>query len=384
MLIVHVITGLETGGAEHMLRRLVSSYGDQGEYRHHVISLRSKGTIGPQIEAAGISVEALHMNTILRGPSVLAKLIARLRILKPDIVHCWMYHADLVGGLAAAAAGIRARIWSIRATDLTPDMGVSKATFLVRRVCAGLSGRIPSRIIYVGTEARLRHEAIGYDPAKAIIIPNGYDVPPKKADIHVADDVRGQLGLGAGDILFGCAARYSPVKDYPGLIRAFAALAGENPRLRLLLIGRDVDKDNAELGGLVDALGMNGRIFMLGDQKKPLSFMAAMDVFVLNSRIEGFPNVVAEAMAAGTACIATDVGEVANLMGDTGIIVPPNDPPRLQQAMREMIAAGPDGRAAIGDKARQRLIATYGMATIRERYDDLYTQLAREAKAPRE
>src|SRR5688572_8793985 len=124
MRIVHVITDLQTGGAEIALKRLIQAQATIPDLRHEVISLRSPGAIGVELQASGVPVEALGMRSLADLPRAILRLTKRFRQTRPDIVHTWMYHADLLGGFAARLAGVRNVIWGVRIAEVSRDMGV--------------------------------------------------------------------------------------------------------------------------------------------------------------------------------------------------------------------------------------------------------------------
>ena len=387
MLIVHVIVDLGAGGAELMLKRLVASHAGHPDYTHRVISLRSIGVVGPQIQALGIEVEALGVNAPWHIPSAVRRLGGRLRALEPDIVQTWMYHADLIGGLSARMAGRGNIIWGVRIADIGARLGVSRVTSWIRRACALLSSRVPARIVYVAHSARRVHEKLGYDPSKSVVIPNGYAIPPESPRNRTG--LRSELGIGEDARLIGGAGRYNRQKDHRGFVKACALLAARMPDARFVLAGRGVDRDNAELAGWIAATGVGDRFHLLGERRDLDACLAGLDVFCLHSIGEGFPNVVAEAMALGVPCVVTDVGDAAALVDDTGLVVPPSDPEALCGALHALLAETPGERAARGEKARARIAAHFSMAAITARYEELYREVgdageARAVSAPRD
>ncbi|MGI0013727.1 MAG: glycosyltransferase, partial [Nitrososphaera sp.] len=143
--VVHVIIGLNVGGAELMLKRLIESHQDNPKYRHSVISITLVGKVGTQLQEIGVEVRALGMCSLMDIPRVLLQLVRMIRAERPDIVQTWMYHADLLGGLAARLAGNRRVIWGVRTTDV--ESGGKRVTLWVRQVCAWLSRRLPYKIV---------------------------------------------------------------------------------------------------------------------------------------------------------------------------------------------------------------------------------------------
>jgi glycosyltransferase involved in cell wall biosynthesis len=173
--VTHIIAGLAPDGAERMLHRLVSSM-DSNRFENEVISLTDLGPMTEKFRASGIRVRALGMSRGSANPYYLAKLAGWLRKLPPQqIIQTWMYHADLVGGLAAKLAGCSGLVWNIRHSDLHP--GVDKRhTIWTAKACAALSNRLPRRIICASESARTFHEKLGYAHDRMVVIPNGFDL----------------------------------------------------------------------------------------------------------------------------------------------------------------------------------------------------------------
>jgi glycosyltransferase involved in cell wall biosynthesis len=369
MIIVHVISDLSAGGAENMLKKLVGAHRDAA-FQHSVVSLRGLGTIGPQLQQLGVPVHALGMRGVAHIPAMVVRLARKFGELKPDIVHCWMYHGDFLGGLAARVAGIRHVVWSVRVTEFTREMGVPRMTLALRRICALMSGVLPERIVYVAQSARRSHERIGYASGRGEVIPNGYELPDPPRD-----SLRRELALPGDAVIVGTAGRYKPQKGPRGFVEASARLAAQDARLHFVMIGRGFDEDNAELMGWVRATGRADCFHALGERRDLLPLLADMDVFCLNSIGEGFPNVVAEAMSVGVPCVATDVGDTACLVGDTGTIIPPRNTDALAAALGRMISLTAGERQEIGRRARDRIAAHFSLDAIVRRYEDLYRSL---------
>ena len=377
MRILHIIIDLTSGGAELMLKRLAVAHLRHPQYRHEVISLRTLATVGPMLEAHGIRVDALGMGSPRDMPRVLMRLVREIRARRPDVVQTWMYHSDLLGGLAARLAGLRRVIWGVRIADIGPHMGISRSTGLVRKACARLSRRLPARIVYVAHSARRVHEALGYAADRGVVIPNGYELPPALP----RDRLKAELDLPAEALVVGSAGRFNLQKDPESFVAAAAIAGARDPRLRFVMIGRGYTADNAELAGWIAASGVADRFHLLGERHDLQALLAGMDLFCLHSIGEGFPNVVAEAMSAGTPCIVTDVGDAAFLVGDTGTVVPPSDPEALAGAVAELAALPDDRRRTLGEAARERVASEFSIEVVARLYGELYDGLAAGAAA---
>ncbi|HEY9271117.1 glycosyltransferase family 4 protein, partial [Achromobacter sp.] len=337
--VLHIITGLGQGGAESVLFRLATY--PEADVEHVVVSLTDEGIYGARLRAAGIAVHALGMKrgrVSLGGFMALRSLIVAAR---PDAVQTWMYHADLIGGLAARLAGVRAIVWGIRNSGEHLERS-SRSARMVLRACALLSGRIPKAIVCAAQKSAERHADKGYARERMVVIANGYDLSRYAPDGEARVRVRAQWGLPEDVPAIGCVARWDPLKDHANLLRAVAALVrdGRDAGLRCVLIGRGMDTDNAELAALIDRLGLRDRVVLAGPSDDVPGAMNGLDLHVLSSCAEGFPNVVAEAMACGVYCVVTDVGDAAFIVGDTGVVVPPEQSEALargiETALREV------------------------------------------------
>jgi glycosyltransferase involved in cell wall biosynthesis len=372
--LVYVITGLELGGAEVMLYELLGAL-DPARYRPAVISLSVPGPLEPRIAALGVPVESLGMVAGRPTPGDLLRLARRLRTLRPDLVQTWMYHADLLGGLAARLVSRAPVVWSLHNSNLDPrtTRWTTRATV---RLCARLSRRVPARILSCSEVSASLHRALGYNPDKMLVIPNGFDMDTYRPNPAHYAAVRAELDLPPNALLVGLAARWHPQKDHPSFVAAAARVAREQPGAWFLLAGTGMTEDNAELADLIAASGAADRFRLLGPRSDMPRLNAALDVAVTASAYgEAFPLVVGEAMACGVPCVATDVGDSALLVGDAGRVVAPRDRDALAAAIAEVLALPAEVRCALGEAARARVAANFALPVIAGHYQSLYSSL---------
>lgn len=327
--VLHIITGLNDGGAEGVLTRLCL-YSEQAQ--HVVISLMDEGKYGPLLVRSGVTVHCLGMSP--RNPSIvrLFRLIRLIRAEQPDAVQTWMYHADLLGGISARLAGVRRVFWGIRHSTL--EKGKSKrSTIIVARLCAFLSGWVPEKIICCANKAQEVHADIGYSERKLHVIPNGYDLSRFRSDAAAGSKVRAELGLGPSDFIIGNVGRFDPSKDHSNFLQALARVSEVKIPFRCILVGKDVAPDNAVLVKQITELGLQQSVLLVGQRSDMPAVMNALDLHVLSSSSEGFPNVIAEAMACGTPCVSTEAGDALEILGDQEACCPVRDP----QALADLI-----------------------------------------------
>ncbi|TDB02877.1 glycosyltransferase family 4 protein [Halomonas marinisediminis] len=370
---VHVIIGLNVGGAELMLKRLIEAHGGQPEIVHSVISLTDQGVLGDSLSKQGVKVYCLGMSGITTGLAAFFKLRKLLLQLRPDIVHTWMYHADLLGGLAARSIGMKNLIWCIRSTDI--HKGGSKVTLLIRKLCALLSWRLPRVIICAADASRQVHEAVGYASDKMQVIPNGFDLDKLLVTHDPGTRVRDELGISHACTLVVSVGRYNPVKDHRTFIEAAAKVAELRGDVRFMLVGRGLECANSQLMALIDATGHKDAFYLLGERNDATACLKASDVFCLHSITEGFPNVLGEAMAVGLPCVTTDVGDAAYLLNNPDWVVPAAKPDQLAEKLNAMLSLPHAERLALGKAAAFRIREHFTMEVISRRYYHLYTSL---------
>lgn len=375
MKIAFVITGLAIGGAEAMLLKLLQRL-DQSRYQATVISLTTLGEIGPRIQSLGIPVHALGMSRGAGNPLMLFRLAKLLRQLQPNVVHTWMYHADLLGGLAARLVGCQWVIWCIRHSNLSKAEN-KRSTLWVVKACALLSRWMPAQIISCSQRAKEIHAAVGYAADKLSVIPNGFDLGRFVPDVAARASVRAELGLAADAPLVGLIARFNSQKNHSGFVEAAAQVHAQLPDVQFLLAGTDVDGANAELDAAIAAKGLQANMHLLGRRDDVPRLMAALDVLASSSHGEAFPNVLGEAMACGVPCVVTDVGDSADIVGDTGRVVAAGDMAGLAQGLIEVLCLPPEQKVALGVQARGRVAAQYEIGHVVRLYEAFYERVAR-------
>lgn len=327
--VLHIITGLGDGGAEGVLTRLCLN---SSEAAHVVISMTDDGKYGSVLRENGITVYSLGMNSGMHSFGCFFRLLRLTRSEKPDVVQTWMYHADLLGGLAARLACVRCVFWGVRQSTL--EKGRSKRlTAMIARLCAVLSYIVPEKIICCANKAKEVHGELGYCKSKMTVIPNGYDLTKLKPSEGARSQVREQLGVNSDEILLGMVGRYHPQKNHRNLLEALSLLIAWGHSFRCVLVGTDMVTDNHSLLEEITELGLAESILLVGPRTDIPELMNALDVHVLSSSSEGFPNVVAEAMACGTPCVSTDVGDAAEIIADTGTVCPPESAEALAHSV---------------------------------------------------
>ena len=374
--VLHVITDLTVvGGAERMLLKLANVLPELG-VRMSVVSLGGRGELGAEIEKVGVPVRPLHVRSPRHLASAVVALAREIRTQNADIVQTWLYHADFVGTIANALAGRRTLVWNIRCSDIDLDID-NQTTALVRRMLARAS-TLPNLVIANSQAGLAAHRTLGYRPRSELVIPNGFDGTAFRPDPEARVRIRAELCVGPDQPLIGMAARVAPMKDHNGFLQAAWELAQERSDVVFALAGVGTEPESA-LATRAAALGLRNRLRMLGKRADLAQVFAALDVATLSSAHgEGFPNVLGEAMSCGTPCVATDVGDAAIIIRDTGFIVPPYAPKALAHAWRNMIDLDASERRALGLAARAHILKNFEITNVAHQYAEIYRCLVRE------
>ena len=315
--VVHIITGLNQGGAETVLTRLLENASFYDDF--YIISLTGKGYYSDYIK-----YPIYHLN--YSDPFALInstiKLIRILRKIQPDIIQTWLYHSDLIGGVIGKIFTDESIFWNIRNGNLDPKL-ISRSTWISAKICAIFSRIIPDKIISCSTKAAATHEIFGYIGNKFIIIPNGTHFPNQVKSIKNRNTFLEKFSLPEDAILLGNISRWNPLKDHKTLLESFSLSLSKNPNIYLLLVGNGLEEENSELGILIDHFNLRKSVILLGQLKDISYVLGVLDLFILSSVGEAFPNVLIEAMSYEVYCVSTDVGDAAYILGDEKFIVQP-------------------------------------------------------------
>lgn len=362
--VLHVITGLEPGGAERFLERLVLA-SDARRARHRIVSLKPPGAVGQSLKLAGVPVRTLDAESPAAALRLIPQLHREIRHTSPDVVQGWLHHGDLA---ATLAAGERPLAWNLRASHF--DEGHKMTTRAVARACAALSDR-PHAIVCCSEAARQSHLELGYRGERMRVIENGFDAGRFLPDDEVRATVRRELEVENDTFVVGALARHDPMKDLPTLLDAFRSLDVDGAVL--VVAGRGT----RDLLGEVRERGLDGRVRLLGARPDPERLLCAFDALALTSRSgEGLPNAVVEALLSGVPVVATDVGDTRRAAGPRSAVVPPGDADAVARALEALAALAPEARRTRAEEDRAWAKAEFDLPKSVELYTSLWEELA--------
>ena len=371
--IVHIINSFEYGGAESMLCNLLLRM-DTDRFEPFVVSLTDDLTVAGPILDRGIPLATMKMRPGVPDPRGVIRLAWHLRRVRPDVIQTWMDHSNLIGGLAARICRGARIVWGVHHCDHVAGL-TKRTTLLTVASCAKLSRVLPDRIVLCSEHGRTLYGQRGFDDARMMVIPNGFDTKRFRPNEAARRRIREEHDLEPHTPVIGLVARYDPLKDHENFVRAAAMLLGMRPKVRFLMCGTNVDRHNEQLMRLIDSLGIGNACRLLGPRRDVADVYAGLDLLTSSSVSEAFPLALGEAMSCGIPCVATDVGDSRLIVGEAGRIVPPRNPQALASAWRELFDLSSVMRHCMGVEARRRIVEMFDLDAVTRRYEQLYLEL---------
>ena len=364
--IVHVINGLGKGGAETMLFNLIK-YGSPG-FKHIVISL-------------GLNDDYYKNKLIAEGADVIAlnfkkHLIKTLKIVKKNtssdcIICCWMYFSNIIGYFFRGKKDNKI-IWNIRHSDLS-----KKNNSFLTRISIFLGKRISKRIntiAYNGLKSMNNHLSMGFKAKNSIVLNNGCDTNIYSHNKGSRAKLELDLKIGTNKIILLSVSRNAVIKDNPNFIKMLSILVQKGLPVVGIMCGSGLDEENEFLlNNIKDTnLKLNSDVFLLGFRDDVQFLMSACDAFVLHSKGEAFPNTIIQAMACETPIVATDVGDVSEIIADKQFIVTPNNPTELANAVQRLLSTTIEEKKRMVSLNKERVIKCYEIRNIVIDYENLF------------
>src|SRR6266850_1071227 len=367
MKLLFLIRSLHAGGMERQFVGLVNEMARRGHETH--VAVFYKGGIFEEDLDSSVCLHGLGKGGRWDLVGFFFRWHCLLRVVRPELVHGYLPTQNILAVLSRLSVpGIRV-VFGVRASFLD----FSKYDWLVKlEYCLETKlAKFAHRII-ANSESGARWLVARGVPAGLVeVIPNGIDVDRYQPDAPGRAAVRAEWGIVASECLVGMVARLDPIKDHEILLVAVSSLVFRFPAMRLVCVGDGPAKYVSVLSAVADCLGLSGRLIWAGSRADTAAVFSAFDIAVSCSSSEGFPNTVAEAMACGTPCVVTDVGDSALIVGDTGVVVHPRDPRALAEAISTLATESKDDRQVRAIAARKRICEFFSNRALADRSEAL-------------
>ena len=341
MKIIHIINSLKKGGAEGNLFRLCEF--QKKKYKNKIditiITLIDNGFYKSDLKKMGIRVFSLKINLKKKFFDFISKIIELRKFIKkknPNIIQSWMYHSNFIT-LFIPKFFYNKLFWNIRHSELNFKIS-KKITILISIICGLFSRVVPKSIIYCSKKSIDFHENQHfYSKYKTSLIYNGYSdkifYPSKQLRLKF----RKKHKINKSDIICGYAGRYAKQKNIPNLLIAFSKIIKNYNNVYLYMAGKDINSQNKELTSYSNNLKIEKKVFFLNDQKSLLEFYNGIDLLILTSHSESFPNVIAESMLCSTPVLSSDAGCSKIIINKYGFILGKNDHQSIFKNLNKII-----------------------------------------------
>lgn len=358
--VIHLIPSLDRGGAEMSLIKLVKNTNEILD--HEIMTFSQKGSMSCELEEIGIPVHTLNFKKTgyIKSIYIFYKF---LKSNKFNIMQTWMYHADLFGLISAKLAGINSIFWNVRcSTVYINDKSIKKQ--LVLRTNAFLSKYVCGIITnaHINKEVHIKY---GYHNKNWSVIPNAFDTDKFCPSKDIYNKKRHELAISSDEILIGFMARFDEFKDHETFLKVIEKLSIENKKIKGILVGRGIK--NAKITNNYKKK-LNDSLILIDEVCDTSTFYKIMDVHLLTSTSEGFPNVIGEAMSTGVPCVATNCGDCAEIIGDTGYISKAKDIQSIVNNIKKIIQE----KSEKSEAARVRIINNYSINIMCNNYHRIY------------
>jgi glycosyltransferase involved in cell wall biosynthesis len=363
MKLLFLVRALIYGGAERQLVVLANELASRG-HEVAIAPFYAVGLLENEIDSSRVRLIPLEKRSRWDLLLFYGRLIRVVQRERPDILHGWMTTPNLVATMVRPLCPKARVFWCIRSANLEVIFD------RVARTISCFERRLShfADCIVVNSQAGVNHAAArGFPLDKMNYIPNGIDVNSLYFDPPAGQRVRVQWGFTESEKLIGLVGRFDPIKDHPNFLRAAARLAQGSPKVRFVCIGDGPTQYRVKLEALSRELGLEQKVMWVPARPDVRGVYNALDVVCLCSLSEGFPNVIGEAMACGRDCVVTDVGDCRFLVGDAGVVVPPNDPEALAEGLRQALSAGRNPN----EQGRRRILEHFTVTQFTDRTEKL-------------
>ncbi len=341
MKIIHIINSLNKGGAEGNLYRLTKY--QKKKYKKKIdiiiITLIDNGFYENELKKIGIKIFSLGFKKKISFLFLIKKILELRKFIqkyKPDIIQSWMYHSNFIT-LFFPKIFYKKIFWNIRHSVLNVKNS-KKTTILLSKICGLFSKYVPKKIIYNSEKSISFNENYHfYSKNKTILIDNGYNEKTYYPSKNLRSNFRKRNKINKSDIILGFAGRYAKIKNIPSLLIAFSKIIKNYHNVYLYMVGKNIDLSNKELKNFITNLKIEKKVILLNEKKNLLEFYNAIDILVLTSIAESFPNVVAESMLCSTPVLSSDVGCSKRIIKDCGFIINNNNYKSILYGLKKTI-----------------------------------------------
>jgi len=353
---------LNYGGSQRQLVELLKGLSSR-KISSAVVTLYAGGPFQAELERAGVPIYSLNKKTRWDVVRSVPRLLKLVRQVQPRVLHGYLGTANILTILVKGFCPWVKVVWGVRSSN----MELSRYGWL-DQLLYWLEGRLSrfSDLIIVNSKSGLDYVMrSGFRQRKMVVVHNGINTKRFRPNDEAGRDFRLKHGIGRTETLIGLVGRLDPMKGHETFLRAASLLVTDGENVRFVCVGDGQKAYKEILRQLTESLGIAKSTIWLDEYAPIENLYNALDVLTSSSSYgEGFPNVIGEAMACGIPCVVTDVGDSKDIVGETGLVVPPNDVEALVTAWRRLMHAENSLKATKGKAARERIVQHFGLERL--------------------
>lgn len=373
--VLFLLRSLEIGGAERQVVELVKNL-DHSRFEVLIVTFYEGGALRPLLEGLpGVTVTSPGKTGRWDLFRFLRNLLSLIRTYQPALIQSYLDVPNIFNVFAGKLLGIKSSLGiSASFVDFSRYDWTAPLVFRL----GAWASHFADQAIANSQAGEKHHLAHGYSARNLIVIPNGIDTHVFQPLPGAGERLRERWGLRASDKVVGLVGRLDPMKDHPTFLRAAALVAKDHPECRFICIGRGNPAYRDEMKTLAVSLLPEEKVLWIencADEDLPGAYNT-FDVLVSSSYGEGLPVVLGEAMSSGVPCVVTAVGDSALAVGETGLVVPPQAPALLAEALCKILELDATQRLELGQKARQRVIENFSIEKMTTSYEAVFLKLA--------
>jgi glycosyltransferase involved in cell wall biosynthesis len=369
--IAFLIRDLDYGGAQRQLVTLVKALNKES-FDITVLCFYSGGCFEKDLKDSGVKIISLEKQGRWDLFKFFWRLVQKLKHIQPEVLHGYLGDPNLLTIFLKPLFPSIQMIWGVRGSNVD----FSDYDWLSRLIFPWecFLSQFADLIIVNSNAGRAFHLAHGFPADKMVVIPNGIDTERFKPDPEARTKIRLEWGISEETVLIGLVGRLDPMKDHPTFLKAAALLCQQWQDVRFVCVGSGPENYAQKLYQLTNDLSISEKVIWPGACADMPAVYNALDIASSSSYSEGFPNVIAEAMACGVPCVVTDVGDSAWIVGDTSRVVPPRNPEALAAGWSNLIKQKQYRNPVTKVITRSRIISEFHYHKLVQKVADILLQ----------
>lgn len=365
MKIIFFIRSLEVGGAERQMANLAVNLHSRG-HEISVVTMYDHGAIAEDLRRNDIRVFSLNKQHRWQFLRPLFRLRSLVKKIDPDVLHSYGPEVNIFALFDRLISGKYRLVWGVRNAGLNRKMYGRFEQLLYKAECR--LSKIPELIIANSDAGKKLSVTDGFSPERLVVIKNGIDTEKNYPDLLLRKAQRTKWAVDDKKKVIGLIGRIDPQKDHKNFISAIAQLPDQQKEdIKVVCAGYRNETQISDLRAFARDLQLEEKFIWEKHDRRVVKILNGLDILISASNAEGFSNILAEGLAVGLPCVATDVGDSKSIVREFGLIVPAADPAALSSAITEVLANPAFFSNVFAQTAREHIVRNFSVEALGQR-----------------